>query len=64
MVKAPKGERIWITHCAMGGEPRYITTSKDNDRTWYFLYEIKDDKVVRISKSRNPNDFDKIVYTN
>jgi hypothetical protein len=58
---APKGEMVWVSYWDSNNELKYITTSKIGDRTWYYLYEIKDGKQTKISKSKNPNDFNEIT---
>lgn len=49
----PKGETVWVAHIDKGGNLRYITTSKPA-RDYYFLYELKDGKFVKLGKNRDP----------
>lgn len=53
----PKNERIWVITTASNGDV-YYTTSKENDRSWYFLYKVVDGNVVKLGKSKNPKDFE------
>ena len=61
-IKLPKGEILWISHYTQNRERlAYIVTSKALDRSIYFLYEVCDGKLTKISKNKNPNEFYKII---
>lgn len=45
----PKTERIWVTINTADGTTYHITV-KENDRTYYFLYKIVDNKAVKLGK--------------
>lgn len=49
----PKGEIVWVGHYDKDSNLRYITTSKPA-RDYYYLYELKDGKFVKLGKDRNP----------
>ena len=49
----PKGEIVWVCHYDDSHNLRYITTSKPT-RDFYFLYELKDGKFVKLGKDKNP----------
>ena len=49
----PKGEIVWVSHYDKGGNLKYITTSKPT-RDYYYLYELKDKKFVKLGRDRNP----------
>lgn len=49
----PKGEIVWVGHYDQDNNLRYITTSKPA-RDYYFLYELRGDKFVKLGKDRNP----------
>lgn len=49
----PRGEIVWVAHHDKDGSLRYITTSKPA-RDYYFLYELKDGKFVKLGKNRDP----------
>lgn len=49
----PKGEIVWVGHYDKDGNLRYITTSKPS-REYYFLYELKDGKFVKLGRDRSP----------
>ena len=53
MYKYPPGEIIWSGYYNADGKLRYITTSKQ-DRFHYFLYELIDDKFVKLGKAYSP----------
>ena len=54
----PKGEIIWVGHYNKDRNLRYITTSKPT-RDYYFLYELKDGKFVKLGKDKNPSALEK-----
>jgi len=45
----PKTERVWVTRTTEKGDTFYIT-SKETDRTVYFLYKLTDGKAVKQGK--------------
>jgi len=49
----PKGEIVWVSHHDTNGNLKYITTSKPA-RDYYFLYELRDGKFVKLGKDHNP----------
>ena len=49
----PKSEKIWVKRISEGGG-LYYTTSKIDDRSYYYLYKITDGKAVKIGKSKSP----------
>lgn len=53
----PKTERIWVQRTTGDGSVYYIT-SKDNDRSYYFLYKMNDDKAVKLGKAKSPLDLE------
>lgn len=59
----PKTERIW-TRRTTKSKDVYITTSKQNDRTYYFMYKIVDGKAVKLGKSKSPLELDRKYVTN
>lgn len=58
----PKNEEIWVTTKTANGDV-YYTTAKQNDRSWYFLYKVVDDKAVKLGKSRNPKELEEKFIT-
>ncbi len=53
-LKYPKGERGWVSYYDPNGELLFIMTSKENDRSWYFLYKIEAGKMVKLGKAHTP----------
>ena len=53
----PKTERIWVCRITGDGSVYYIT-SKDNDRSYYFLYKMENDKAVKLGKAKSPLDLE------
>lgn len=47
----PKGEIVWVGHYDKAGNLRYIITSKPA-RDYYFIYELKDGKFVKLGKNK------------
>lgn len=53
----PKTERIQVQRRMSNGDVYYIT-SKDNDRSYYFLYKMENDKAVKLGKAKSPLDLE------
>lgn len=51
--KHPKGEIVWVSYYDNDHNLKYIVTSKPA-RDYYFLYELKGGKFVKLGKHRNP----------
>jgi hypothetical protein len=49
----PKGEIVWIDYYDKDHNLRYILTSKEM-RDFYFLYELKEGKFIKLGKDRSP----------
>lgn len=54
----PKGEFVWVRHNGTDGNLRYITTSKQS-RDFYYLYELRDGKFVKIGKHKDPQELER-----
>lgn len=53
----PKSERIWVKRITGNGKVYYIT-SKDNDRSYYFLYKMENGRAEKLGKSKSPLDLE------
>lgn len=53
-MKVPKNHKVWVTICET-----YIITTKENDRSKYFLYKIDNNKLEKIGENRNPLELEK-----
>lgn len=53
----PKTEKIWVKQITTDGNIYYIT-SKESDRSMYYLYKLEGDKAVKLAKSKSPLNFD------
>ena len=53
----PPSERLWVTYKTADGDI-YYTTSKINNRDYYYLYKSVDGKAVKLGKSRNPSELE------
>ncbi len=49
----PKGEIVWVGHYDISHNLRYITTSKPS-RDYYYLYELRDGKFVKLGRDKSP----------
>lgn len=66
----PKTERIWVTIKTVNktqntcrNEETYYITAKENDRSYYFLYKIIDNRATKLGKSKTPKELeDKYIY--
>ena len=52
--KLPKGEHAWIGYYNRAGELLFVLTSRENDRSWFFLYENQDGTLKRLGKAKTP----------
>ena len=53
----PKTEKVWVKQTTIDGDIYYIT-SKETDRSMYYLYKLEGNKAVKIAKSKTPLSFD------
>lgn len=53
----PRTERIWVQYTVSNGNVYYIT-SKENDRSYYFLYKMENNKAVKLGKAKSPLDLE------
>ena len=51
----PKNEQVWERLFARNGELLFIITSK-RQRDFYFLYQLIDDKFVKLGKASSPRE--------
>lgn len=59
-MKIPKTEVIWMTYLDSSGQAKFIVTSKENSRDYYFLYRVlDDDSVEKLGKSKFPDELRK-----
>lgn len=57
-------EKLWLSYATEDDVIDYIVTSKGHNRDTYYLFMVYSDGTRKqVSKSSNPSDFDKIVYT-
>lgn len=54
----PKGERIWVGYYNQAHELKFITTSKENSRDYYLLYELVDGEFRRLGRSTSPKELE------
>lgn len=59
----PSSEKIWSKTVLLSGQIFFIT-SKQNDRSVYYLYELRNGKAVRIDKDSNPRIMEERIIKN
>lgn len=57
--KYPKGEKVWVSYYDTTHKLRFIMTTKDKFREFYFLYELVDGEFKKLGRARYPNDLEK-----
>lgn len=63
-IKYPKGETVWVSYRTTENEKRFIITSKNDDRTWYFLYELQGDTFKKLGKAKSPYELEEKFNVN
>ena len=53
-IRTPAGERIWVQYFNDDQTLKYVMTSKESNRDYYILYEVKDGKLNKLGRSRSP----------
>lgn len=56
--KYPKGERVWDSLYNEDHALRYIITSKESSREYYFLYELVDGSFRKLYRARSPKELE------
>lgn len=62
--KYPKGERVWVGLYNQSHELKFIITSKESSRDFYFLYELVDGEFRKLGKSRSPKELEEKFEVN
>lgn len=57
-IKYPKGETVWVGYYDTQKNLRFIMTSKENNRDFYFLYELVDGQFKKLGKARSPKELE------
>lgn len=57
-VKVPKGEHAWMGYYNKEDELLFLLTSRENDRSWFFLYENRDGELKKLGKARTPTELE------
>lgn len=52
-----KTEKIWKEIITYNGIVYYIT-SKENNRSYYFLYKINNNNAIKLGKAKSPSDLE------
>ena len=48
-----KGHTVWVTRM-INGIPRYIITTKESSRDYYYLYCLVDGEYTKIARAKSP----------
>jgi len=57
-IKYPKGEKVWVGYYDTQKNLRFIMTSKENNRDFYFLYELVNGEFKKLGKARSPKELE------
>lgn len=57
-MKIPKGEHAWMGYYNKEDELLFLLTSKENDRSWFFLYENRDGELKKLGKAHTPTELE------
>lgn len=58
IMQYPKGEHIWTGYYDKKSQLKFIITTKESTRDFYYLYELVDCKFKKLGKSRSPKDLE------
>lgn len=56
--KRPKGERVWAGYYDKAHELKFIITSKEASRDFYFLHELVDGEFRKLGRSKSPKELE------
>lgn len=57
-IKYPKGEVIWVGYYDIQKDLRFVMTSKENNRDFYFLYELVNGQFKKLGRARSPKELE------
>ena len=57
-LKIPKGEHAWMGYYNKEDELLFLLTSRENDRSWFFLYENLDGELKKLGKAHTPTELE------
>lgn len=57
-IKYPRGETVWVGYYDVRKNLRFIMTSKENDRSLYFLYKLVDGRFKKIGRAQSPKEIE------
>jgi hypothetical protein len=57
-IKIPKGEHAWMGYYNKEDELLFLLTSRENDRSWFFLYENRDGELKKLGKAHTPTELE------
>lgn len=56
--KYPRGEHVWVGYYNHAHELKFIITSKEASRDFYYLYELIDGVFRKLGRSRSPKELE------
>ena len=56
--KYPSGECVWVRYFTISHELKFILTSKETSRDFYYLYELVDGEFRKLRRSRSPRELE------
>lgn len=57
--KYPKGEKVWVSYYDTTHTLRFIMTTKDKFREFYFLYELVDGEFKKLGRAKSPTELER-----
>lgn len=54
----PKDERCWVAYYSRDHVLRFLLTSKETSREFYFLYQVDGERLTKLGKARSPRDLE------
>ena len=54
MKSIPKNERIWVTIQDKNKKNCHVITSKEDNRSMYYLYDCEDGNIEKLGHGRSP----------
>lgn len=58
-LKYPKGEKVWVSYYDTTHTLRFIMTTKDKSREFYFLYELVDGEFKKLGRAKSPTELER-----
>lgn len=63
-VKYPKGETVWVSYYDRSHNLKFIMTTKDKFREFYYLYEYDDGEFRKLGRAKYPPELERKYNVN